>query len=261
MTPEKADASCVRLSALPYRVLYLPETDSTNTRLKRWRLGEAPEGIEGGLTFGTCLAAGAQTAGRGRLGRRFLSPEGGLYFSLYLAAASPVEAMGITAPAAAAVCAALWDLGFEGALVKWVNDIYYRDKKVCGILCEYVEGAVICGIGINMTAPEGGYPPEAGPAGALGREDLDRMTLLEAVLRRLDAFLGDRAAALAFYRAHQFLSGRDVTVTVGDRQIRGRVKDVDGDFRLILEKEDGSTAALNSGEVTRVRAETKEHDG
>ncbi len=261
MTPEKADAFSVRLSGVPFKVYYLPETDSTNTRLKKWHLGENPAGIIGALVPGTCLAAGVQTAGRGRLGRQFLSPAGGLYFSLYLASPSPLEAMGVTAPAAAAVCAALWDLGFEGARVKWVNDIYYRDKKVCGILCEYVEGAVICGIGINMMPPEGGYPPEAGPAGALGRADLDRMTLLEAVLKRLALFLRDRAAALDFYRGHQYLKGRDVTVCVGTREVRGRAVDVDGDFRLVLEGEDGRRMAFNSGEVTRVRPERRDHDG
>ncbi len=245
----------VDLPDVPYTVYYLPETDSTNTRLKRWRMGEAPDGAEEKLAWGVCLAAGLQTAGRGRLGRRFLSPGGGLYFSLYLEAASPVEAMGVTAPAAAAVCAAFEDLGFEGAQVKWVNDVYYRGGKVCGILCEYVEGGVICGIGVNLMPPEGGWPPEAGPAGALGREDLDRMTLLRAILRRLERFLGDRPSALAFYRAHQYLKGRAVTLSMGDRELCGRVRDVDGEFRLLLSLADGSEAAVNCGEVIRVRAE------
>ena len=259
MTAGKADAAGVRLSNMPYDVFYLPVTDSTNTRLKAWRLGETPPGISGELKHGVCLAAGRQTAGRGRLGRQFISPGGGLYFSLYLACASPIEAMGVTAPAAAAVCAALWDLGFEGAMIKWVNDIWYRDRKVCGILCEYVDGAVICGVGINMMPPEGGYPPEAGPAGALGRADLQWADLLRAVLLRMDAYLKDRGAALEFYRAHQYLRGKDVTVAVGSREIRGRALDVDGDFRLVLRDEDGNVLNVNCGEVTRVRI--KEHEG
>ncbi len=259
MTLEKAGAVSVRLSDVPYSVYYLPVTDSTNTRLKKWRLGEMPPGVFDSLRGGVCLAAGCQTAGRGRLGRQFLSPEGGLYFSLYLDCPSPLEAMGVTAPAAAAVCAALGDLGFEGAMIKWVNDIYYRDKKVCGILCEYVDGAVICGVGINMMPPEGGYPPEAGPAGALGRADLERMTLLRAVLLRMEYFLGDRAAALSFYRAHQYLKGRDVTVAMGRGEICGRVKDIDGDFCLVLRTGDGEDVAVNCGEVKRVRM--ADHEG
>ena len=259
MTAEKADAVSVRLSDVPYEVFYLPVTDSTNTRLKAWRRGEALAGISRGLRNGVCLAAGCQTAGRGRLGRSFLSPGGGLYFSLYLTCASPVEAMGVTAPAAAAVCAALWDLGFEGAMIKWVNDIWYRDRKVCGILCEYTDGGVICGVGINMMPPEGGYPPEAGPAGALGRADLEWKDLLRAVLLRLDAFLKDRGAALDFYRAHQYLRGKNVTVAVGSREIHGKALDVDGEFRLALLTEDGNMLALNCGEVTRVRM--ADHEG
>ena len=259
MTAEKADAVSVRLSDVPYNVYFLPETDSTNARLKAWRRGEALPGVPGAPASGVCLAAGRQTAGRGRLGRKFVSPGGGLYFSLCLACASPVEAMGVTAPAAAAVCAALWDLGFDGAMIKWVNDIWYRDRKVCGILCEYVDGAVICGVGVNMMPPEGGYPPEAGPAGALGRADLEWTDLLRAVLLRMDAFLKDPSAALDFYRAHQYLRGKNVTVAVGSREITGTALDVDGEFRLVLRDEDGSVKTLHCGEVTRVRM--ADHEG
>ena len=253
-------AARLPLPDVPYAVYYLPETDSTNTRMKQWLRGEAPEGAEGENAVGACLAAGEQTSGRGRLGRRFLSPLGGLYFSLCLRADSPAEAMGITAPAAAAVCAALEDLGFEDVLIKWVNDVYYRGKKVCGILCEYAEGAVVCGIGINLTSPEGGWPPEAGPAGALDRPDLGRMTVLGAVLRRTDMFLRDRAAALEFYRARQFLKGREVTVSLGAEEIRGTAEDVDEEFRLVLSPGDGTVRLLNCGEVIRVRAD-RQRDG
>ena len=237
-----------------YRVYYLPETDSTNLRLRAWREGTAPEGVTGALEYGVCLAAGQQTQGRGRLGRSFLSPEGGLYFSLYLRAEDTNEALETTPAAACAVCTALEDLKFQGPGIKWVNDIYLEGKKVCGILCELAGGGVICGIGINLTEPPGGFPPEAGPAGALGRADLEKEELLRRVLEKMAYYTKkeNRAALLEDYRRRQILIGKRVRCQVGSRELRGRVCGVGDDFSLILAGEDGRTERLSSGEVTRV---------
>ncbi len=244
----------VRFGDTSFQVCYLPVTDSTNLRLRAWRDGTPPEGMTGDLCYGTCLAAGMQTAGRGRLGRSFLSPESGLYFSLYLKAGDPEKTLEVTPAAACAVCAALERSGIEGVGIKWVNDLYYRGKKVCGILCERVGDGVICGIGINLTEPPGGFPPEAGPAGALDREDLGKDTLLLRVLEQMAFALKEenRDRTLEMYRSRLVLQGRRVRCAVGDREIRGRVLGIGEDFSLVLAVEDGRTCRLSTGEVTRV---------
>ena len=253
----------LRFGDSSYRVYYLPETDSTNLRLRAWREGTAPEGVTEALAHGACLAAGAQSRGRGRLGRSFVSPAGGLYFSLYLRAGDAEGALETTPAAACAVCTALEDLGFADPGIKWVNDIYLNGKKVCGILCEGIGDSVICGIGINMTEPPGGFPPEAGPAGALGRPDLEKEELLRRVLEKLAYYTKkeNRAALLRDYRERQILTGKRVRCQVGSREVRGRVYGVGDDFSLILAGEEGRKERLSSGEVTRVFPDGEAEEG
>ena len=113
-----------------------------------------------GAAHGTLVLAGGQTAGRGRLGRSFASPAGkGVYCSVVLRPPLPAaNAQTATIGAAVAVCRAVQMLcGLELA-IKWVNDLYYRGKKVCGILTEagtdlesgQLEWLVV-GIGLNLT--------------------------------------------------------------------------------------------------------------
>jgi BirA family biotin operon repressor/biotin-[acetyl-CoA-carboxylase] ligase len=126
-----------------------------------------------GAAHGTLVLAGGQTAGRGRLGRSFTSPAGkGVYCSVVLRPPLPAaNAQTATIGAAVAVCRAVQMLcGLELA-IKWVNDLYYKGKKVCGILTERVESpknrtvghgetlpAVIIGMGINTTLGEDELP-------------------------------------------------------------------------------------------------------
>ena len=130
-----------------------------------------------GAAHGTLVLAGGQTAGRGRLGRSFASPAGkGVYCSVVLRPPLPAaNAQTATIGAAVAVCRAVQMLcGLELA-IKWVNDLYYKGKKVCGILTEagtdlesgQLEWLVV-GIGLNLTATAEDFPPElAAKAGSL----------------------------------------------------------------------------------------------
>ena len=130
-----------------------------------------------GTAHGTLVLAGGQTAGRGRLGRSFASPAGkGVYCSVVLRPPLPAaNAQTATIGAAVAVCRAVQMLcGLELA-IKWVNDLYYKGKKVCGILTEagtdlesgQLEWLVV-GIGLNLTATAEDFPPElAAKAGSL----------------------------------------------------------------------------------------------
>ena len=105
----------------------LSETDSTNTRLKEWAR-------EGRIAAPYVLTADSQTAGRGRLGRRFVSPPGtGLYMSILVVPPENTDAGKITVLAAVAVCRAIHGLTGLQPKIKWVNDLFLRGKKVCGI--------------------------------------------------------------------------------------------------------------------------------
>ena len=150
------------------KVAVYPTIDSTNNEAKR-RLGAG----DGGNLL---IVADAQTAGRGRMGHTFYSPDGsGIYMTLSIDLANPLyQPERITLAAAVAVVRALQPYLDEELRLKWVNDIFYREKKVCGILSEGVTDLetgliqhAIVGIGINVRPAE--FPEELRDiAGTLG---------------------------------------------------------------------------------------------
>ena len=244
-----------------YRVECFDTVASTNDLLKE----KASEGAAEGLV---CIAE-KQTAGKGRSGRSFYSPKGsGLYMSiLFRPSCSAEEAVSITAAAAAAGARALEqcsDALFEGDIgIKWVNDLYYRHRKVCGILTEgmlsmetgRLDHAVL-GMGFNLSEPEGGWPEEIrGIAGGLSG-GITRSRLAAAVLAELLPLyrsLTERSF-LPEYTKRQIVLGKEVEVYGGTAEPRRAVAyGVDGECHLLVRYTDtGEEAALSSGEV-RIR--------
>ena len=135
--------------------------------------------------------------------------------------------------------------------IKWVNDLYLGEKKICGILCEGIQTGYICGIGVNLATPPGGFPPEAGPAGALDKPGLTPDGLMRSILRRLPRALenGFRAEALQMYRNKDMLSGRDLIWLSGQGRIPCRAEGIDGDFSLMARGEDGGLMTIRAGET------------
>ena len=142
---------------------------SSNLTAKQLALGGAPHG--------TLVLTAHQQAGRGRLGRRFESPAGkGVYLSLILRPTlSAADAQSATISAAVAVARAVKALCGLELGIKWVNDLYYQGRKVCGILTEagtdmesgQLEWLVV-GIGLNLTTSPADWPEElARTAGSL----------------------------------------------------------------------------------------------
>ena len=227
---------------IPFRML--DETDSTNLRLKEgYRAGQ--------LTPPFLLTADSQTAGRGRLGRSFLSPPGtGLYMSLLSAPPPGADCGLITVLAAVAVCRAIEEMTALQPKIKWVNDLFLRGKKVCGILAEGLGGPVIIGIGVNLRTPPGGYPPEAGPAGALDA-DVEAPALAGRIARYILDGLempGD-PAILNAYRQRMPMTGHTIRYTQNGQEKTARVTGVAPDGGLMIEDDTGSHI-LRTGEVT-----------
>jgi BirA family biotin operon repressor/biotin-[acetyl-CoA-carboxylase] ligase len=223
------------------------EVDSTNSRL----LDMAKEG----LVSPAVLSARRQTAGRGRQGRVFFSQPGGLYMSLLLRPACPPEKLFTLTPAAAVAAAeAIEELTGIKVGIKWVNDLYFEGKKVCGILAEMREGTVVIGIGINLWPPEGGWPEELrDKVGALLRvpdEDL-RLALIHRIAEGILSLWQDGTPSpnlISGYRSRSILDGRTVQYSLGGHSHCGRVTGISDDFGLIL-NEGERTCVLTSGEV------------
>lgn len=221
----------------------------------------AKERAQHGADEGLVVVAAHQTAGRGRLGRQFYSPDGtGLYMSVVLRPdLTPAQVLYLTTAAAVAVAQTVEEMTGEPAAVKWVNDVYCRQKKVAGILTEgeWQDGKLcyaVLGIGINLTAPKTGFPSDiADKAGAVFLADpADADTMMNAVLTRFDGYyrhLTDRPH-LAEYRRRSLLTGQAVELlSVDDRPLGTvTVEGVDDDFSLLVR--DGQTVrALSSGDV------------
>lgn len=240
--------------------IFLYDTlESSNRTAKTLALEGAPHG--------TMVLAGQQTAGRGRLGRRFESPAGkGVYLSLVLRPSLPMtEAQAVTVSAAVAVCRAVKKLCGLELGIKWVNDLYYNGKKVCGILTEAVldleSGMLdyaVLGLGFNVAAPADGWPEDLRDvAGALydGSPAPGARAALAAAF--LNAFwplyrAGPRSGYLDEYRRRQALTGQRVLVTPRRGTPRAaQVQGIDDECKLVV-RFDGEScpAALNSGEVS-----------
>lgn len=143
------------------KIHYFDTVTSTNTVLREMACEGAPEG--------TIVIAHEQTAGRGRMGKQFFSPSHtGLYMSILVRPdISAQDSLLLTTSTAVAVARAIESVSDNKADIKWVNDIYIADKKVCGILVESSYNSTtskldfaIIGIGINLICPPEGFPDE-----------------------------------------------------------------------------------------------------
>lgn len=231
--------------------------DSTNMEVKR----RALEGAEEGLL----VLAEEQSAGRGRRGRGFFSPSGtGIYMSA-LFRPTPEKSHDvvlITTAASVAVCRAIRKVLGEEPEIKWVNDVYLRGKKICGILTEAVSDfesgridTVVVGIGINYHVPEDGFPEELqGIAGSVCTEDnlVPRNILVAAVADELYA-LYDGLAERTYmedYKRWSNVLGKEVRYTSGEDWEYGTAVDIDDDGGLVIRRKDGQMQVLRTGEIT-----------
>jgi len=247
----------LKTAVLGHRVVSLSETDSTNSDAARLAAEGAPEG--------TLVVADSQRAGRGRLGRKWVSPPGvNVYMSLILRPRiSPAEAPMITLAAAAALAGAVNGLYGLGAGIKWPNDLLIGGKKCAGILTEMSAEPdtvrhVILGIGMDVNMAEEEFPAEIrGIATSLMIETGRRLDRPELVRRFLEEFervyglltAGDRKAVLELWRGMSVTLGRRVRVSGPRGDITGFAKDLNDDGNLVVVMEDGTLNTVISGDV------------
>lgn len=221
--------------------------DSTNSEAKR----QIASGIRGPSLY----IAREQTAGRGRLGRSFFSPkDAGLYMSLALASPRAMaDTVPLTSAAAVAVAEAIESLTPCRVQIKWVNDIYLNGRKICGILTEAVSASslfLIFGIGLNLSTDA--FPEELkARAGSLGGV-VDETALAASIIRRLLSYIrqGNTAPFLDAYRSHSLVLGQSVRYIKNGCSYKGLVSSIRDDCALVVERSDGQTEVLSSGEIT-----------
>lgn len=240
-----------------WKKIYFDELDSTNLYLKRLGADGAEEG--------TVIIANRQSAGRGRLGRSFFSPEEkGIYMSILLRPDISLErAVLITSMAAVAVARAIERVSGIEAKIKWVNDIFLNEKKVCGILTEAgidvqkgtLEYAVL-GIGVNVGEME--FTEELkNIATSVSNEcgfAVSKEALMEEIFLELEKCYPSlsNGSFLEESRKRSLLLGKEIRVL--DEMVSGgsyaaKAVDINELGNLIIER-NGETVVLNSGEVS-----------
>ncbi len=230
--------------------------DSTNNEAKR--------AIANGLTSDAIFVSDHQTSGRGRRGRSFFSPEkSGLYFTAVLHPdASLEDSVGITAATAVVIADILSEITKNHPKIKWVNDIFVDNKKVCGILTEAVSDfesnrvqAVIIGIGINLTTSL--FPDELSEiAGSVG--EINRCYMAAEIYKRLKAVCANLATRsfMDDYRKYSLVIGKEVDFCRNGINYTAKAKNILDDGSLLVITDRGEEIALNGGEIS-VRLNSK----
>ena len=223
------------------KIEYFEEVPSTNDYAKAQR--EKRENL--------IVVAKRQTGGRGTKGRSFVSNEGGVYLTkLSFYDSFPArEAFKIMAQAAVAVCVTLEGYGLK-PVIKWVNDIYVNDRKICGILIENVFSgdkivSSVVGIGVNVY---NALPDELRDiATTMKKETGETFSVEEVTARLIDELKKPREIEEYIQRVGYL--GREATLIFGDERVHGTLLSVD-DTGGMWVRIDGQERRLTAAEVS-----------
>ena len=239
-------------------IKYFKETESTNIIARE---------IAASVGEGTIVIAESQTAGRGRMGRKWISPEGGIWLSIILKPRiEPVYAPRITLLAGVSVAKTMQGFGLP-AKIKWPNDVLINGKKVCGILTEIgaevdIIDYLVVGIGIDANVDTGTFPEEfRDNSTSLEKEIGHKINRVEFVQKLLEEFedLYTKFQKDGFpnileeWRNMSETIGQWVKITAQARTIYGEAIGVDNEGALILETAEGHLEKIVAGNCEHMR--------
>lgn len=233
------------------------KVDSTNDTAYNIALQGEKEGV--------VVIAESQTQGRGRMGRKWISPKAkGAYISIILRPnILPRELSAVTVFSALAVAKAIREMANLPAFIRWPNDVLINNKKVCGILTE-MNGEtdkvnfVIIGIGVNINTKKDTLPKEATSLAIELGEELWRLELVKNIFRNLDEYYkvfnsGRIDDIIKEYKELSMFLGERVQVSYHDSKIEGYAIDVDREGALILRMDSGLNERVLAGDVVMLR--------
>jgi BirA family biotin operon repressor/biotin-[acetyl-CoA-carboxylase] ligase len=239
--------------------IYVDTTTSTNDEAKKL--------AEDGAIEGTVIIAGEQSAGRGRLGREWISPRGGIWISLILRPPSIGPLQKLTLMGGLSVAKSLKDLYGINAALKWPNDVLVAGKKICGVLAEGAfEGEVplyiVMGIGINANIDLKSMPKEIGTRAVSIRKllghDISLNELITGVLKRIDADYalfarGEDESLMREYEKLCATIGQDVRIVCGEETFEGRAMRISPEGGLIVRTKGREETTVLAGDCIHIR--------
>ncbi|HUR78280.1 MAG TPA: biotin--[acetyl-CoA-carboxylase] ligase [Acidimicrobiales bacterium] len=234
-----------------YEIRRFASIDSTNT----WVMDQARNGAAEYLV----AVAEEQSAGRGRLGRTWVSPPGGsLLMSVLLRPADlPFDRLHLaTAAVAMSGADAVSVIADVSPDLKWPNDLLIGSRKLAGVLTEVEGDAVVVGIGINCTWPDE-LPPEIADLAIAANHAAGRAVhtedVLDLLLKRLATRLDEGWDAVGReYKVRCETVGREVRVEMADGSFTGTATGVDDDGALVVITDDGPRRVV-AGDVVHLR--------
>lgn len=245
---------------LGQNIHYFKEVDSTNNVARKF--------AEEGAAEGTIIIAESQRSGKGRRGKKWISPYGGIWMTIILRPdIQPTKAPQLTLVTGVAVAETLdQECGLDIG-IKWPNDILIGDKKVCGILTEVNTDQgkvdyVLVGIGIDLNLDINSFPPELRSGATSLKAELDReirgAELVQIFLQRFERYYnefkeGNFRDILNQWRRLSSTIGTYVEVHKKGRTVYGEAVGVNKDGKLILEMDDGSLRKIISGECIHTK--------
>lgn len=221
-------------------------------------------GIEGAVE-GSLILAEAQTQGKGRLGRGWLSPRyKGIYFSLILKPdILPHQAPIFTLLVAVSLCEAIKVAFGIDAQIKWPNDILIGNKKLGGILTELNAETdeinfMVIGVGLNVNNDKKTLINTATSLYEQLKQNTNRIILLQEILRKIESnysLFNDRGVSSIIdkWREHSITLGRRVKAYCHKQHIEGEVFDIDCDGGLLIRKDSGTTVKVMAGDIVHCR--------
>lgn len=237
-------------------VTVLSSVDSTNNYIKE-HSDFLPDGH-------VCISH-EQLSGRGRQGKSFYSPNGeGLYMSLLIKNSDIANDSLFTARICLAVCRAIDRLtgtdNNSGVGIKWVNDIYFGKKKLCGILCERFVSSdgntyVVAGVGINVNLSNSSVPKDLRSIVTslydITKKVYDKFELACFICEEFErVFALSKDDALVEYKRRSIVIGREIRIVRRDGDIRAAALDICEDGALLVRTEEGYTQKLCGGEIS-----------
>jgi len=247
-----------RVKVIGRDIRVFKQTTSTNDVIEKL----ARDGVREGVV----VFAESQTRGRGRLGRKWISPaKKGLWFSILLRPRlRPAETTRLTVASSTALRRAIESQTQLKTEIKWPNDILIGGKKVAGILTELSAELdqvkhIVLGIGVDVNLDEDELPAElrkvAGSLKAASGKTIDRAELATKILHELDADYfkicsGKFSDVADEWEENCTTIGKNVTVQIGTRKFRGRAESLDEHGALLLRTEHGRLEQITGGDVT-----------
>ncbi|MDP2912768.1 MAG: biotin--[acetyl-CoA-carboxylase] ligase [Candidatus Omnitrophota bacterium] len=252
----------IKTKVLGKEVISFKKVDSTNAVA----YGLAEKGVKEGAV----VLAEEQAKGKGRHGRRWISPsKGGIYMSCVLRPEiAPGEIAKITLAAAVAVAKAIRLSSGLSAMIKWPNDILVNNRKVCGILTEMKAEQdsvdfIILGIGVNVNTQSRYLPKGASSLREEMRrmgwdEALSRIEISRKILEKLEEYYfllkkDGFKPIIEEWKAFSAMLGSRVRIMLPGRSFEGHAHDVDSDGSLLVRRDEGIIEKVSSGDVVVVR--------